>query len=411
MIYSFPQLKKESRFLTYGVVENSLKKAGHTVIPEITQDCDFVLYSLADVTDLRGLRQLRHHTSKKIIVGGHYAINFWSSVLYADYVWLGEIFDFTELNTVAEIEKSEHIYTSGDDISNKTVSTRIDWAYLPIVQIKKTSAYYLGGVGCKNNCKFCHTTWTHPHQRNSDENIKQAIAIAKKRKIHLTAVSNEYESDLDLIVRDMLGVDYISTPINSKGWVRTGIEFPTEETRKFMGKPLTRDDIFKILQKAAIEGVYLRLFHIGGYNNRDEWDKYINEMAMMLDRINYKQLLHLQFTNLQYQNYTPLYAERKSIDYRKYLTGDDTKSWYNTLRKCTKSVLVGRPSPFGHAAWRMGVELSTTRQQIDFWMSLYGKRLKANPLDMQNALFDSKVLDTPRYVFKRNTGRINRIND
>lgn len=408
MIYAFPQLAQKSKFLTQGVVEYALKRAGHTVKIDIASDTDFVLYSLADVTDIRGLRKLRQQTDKQIIVGGHYAINFWSAILYADYVWLGEVFDFSDITTLNDVLASPYIYTAGKHTPLR-VSSRIDWQDLPIVQIKKTSASYLGGVGCKNNCKFCHTTWTHAHKTNTDTNIKQAIELAKRKKLHLTSVSNEYERDFDLRVKDMLGVDYIKVPVTTGGVVRIGIEFATETTRKYMGKPLTRDDIFKVLQKAAIEGVSLRLFHIGGYNKKSEWETYIKEMAWMLDQIDYRQLLHVQFTNLQYQNYTPLYDERKSIDYTKYLTRNDTKRWYDILRSVTKSVLVGPPSPFGHVAWRMGVELSRTKQQIDFWMSKYGKRNKYNPADMQNALFDSGVIDTHRYVFKRKTGTINEI--
>lgn len=405
MIYSFPQLQNKSRYLTYGIVKCVLEKAGHQVLDELSTKSDAVLYSACDVMDMRKLRMLRRETTKPIIVGGHYSFNFWSAILYSDIVWLGEVFDFAKLNTIKEISQSRHTYTGNEDWESLIVSERIDWDILPVIQQKKTSAYYLGGVGCKNNCHFCFTSWTHNHQRNTDKNIKKALRLCKDKGIYLMTVSNQYDYNPGMQTHDMLLSDYLCTPIDG-GIVRMGVEFATENIRNVKGKPITKDELFAALQKSIKENIGLRLFHIGGYEEKDKWDNYMRDWAEMLYRYPNNRLLDMQFTNLQYQNYTPMYAERCDIDYRKYLDIIDVKRWYNLLRQYSAHIMIGRPSAFGHVAWRMGVELSTTKKQAEFWMKKYHKRNKYKMEDMQVALYDSRVLETPKVLFIKKDGTI-----
>jgi len=405
MKYAYPQLSHKSRFLTFGLVKNILQATGHEVVQDITDDVDAVLFSACDVMDMRKLRQVRQSTDRTVIVGGHYGMNFWSAIQYADIVWLGEIFDFAGMNNIADISNSASSYAGSEKWDDLVVSSRIDWDLVPVIQENKNRAYYWGGSGCQNNCKFCYTSWTHDHQVNTADRIQTAKAVARDNKVYLMVVANEYDYDPETQTKDMLLRTYLKTPVRA-GWVRIGVEFPTEQTRKKMGKPFTRDELFAAFQKAAVEKVNLRLFHIGGYNPIEEWDQYISEVTEMSSRAGYESFLNLNFTNLQYQNYTPLYRERRSVDPAKYLTGDDVKRWYDQIRQYTPHVFIGRPSPFGHVAWRMGVELSRTQEQMKFWMPKYNRRNKFPPDEMLDWLSDTGVFDTPRVSLKRRSGKI-----
>ena len=404
----FPQyFESQSRFLSYTVVASALRKAGHEVVPDM-DGCDAVLFSMCDVVEYRDLMKMRKRSEGyPLIVGGAFAFNFWSAKLYSDAVWVGEVYDMADCKTLDDLMNSPYCYTGGDKIPKS--STRIEWEQVPIAQIKPTTCYYWGGVGCKNHCRFCYTSWTHKHQTNTPERIKKAIREAKKRRMYIMVSSNEYENDPDAKTFDMLLKDYLKVPVQGKA-IRCGVEFATDETRKKnggAGKSLTRNDIYHALQKAAAEKCSLKLFHITGYDDIQDWENYINDMCLMLDNIKYEKLLTLGFNNLQYQNYTPLYAERKNINPDNYASIETTRQWYDRLRMHTKSVLVQAPSKFQHVCCRMGLELSTNKDQADFWASMLVNPAKKMTVDSAyKALFDTGIMDTPALKFNPNTEEI-----
>jgi hypothetical protein len=402
MNYAFPQLSNESMFISRRVVQRELIRAGHTVTTEISRDTDAVLFSACDVMDMPDLVKLRKETSRPIILGGQYAYNYWSAKIYSDIVWLGHIFDFAELRSVEEIATHRAAYT-GDDAKLLVSSQRVEYDKIPVTQTAPKKAYYLGGVGCSNHCAFCFTSWVNNHTENDPDKIRAAVSLAKKKKLHLMVVSNSYTDDPELKTKDMLVRDYLKAPV-SGNVLRLGIEFATEQSRARMKKPISKDELFATIQKAQRENLSLRLFHIAGYDSLDDWELYIDDMCQMLDRAKYSRLLHLKFTNLQYQNYTPLYAERYGIDPSRYIDSKITRRWFDKLRQYTKSVLVGPPSPFPHVAARMGVELAQNKDTFDFWLS----HLKNRKLTTEQAyaeLLKSGVLDTQRRIMKKD-GRI-----
>jgi hypothetical protein len=402
--YAFPQLANESMFISRRVVERELRRAGHTVTVEIEPDCDAVLFSACDVTDMMDLIKLRKQTGKLIILGGQYAYNYWSAGLYADIVWLGHVFDFAELRTIDDIVAHQSAYT-GDD-SHLVSSQRVDYGKIALMQTAPEKSSYLGGVGCQNRCAFCFTAWVNKHTENSQGKINAAIVAAKSKKLHLMVVSNSYTDNPELKTKDMLIRDYLKTSV-SGNVVRLGIEFATEETRRKMHKPITRDEIFATIQKAKIENLSLRLFHISGYDNLNDWEQYVDDLCQMVERVKFNRLLHLKFTNLQYQNYTPLYAERRNIDPSKYIDSKVTRRWFDKLRTHTKSVLVGPPSPFPHVAARMGVELARDKDTFDFWLRQLRNPKMTNG-QAHEELIKSGVFDTQRRIMKID-GRIFRI--
>jgi hypothetical protein len=405
MRYSFPQLQAESRFQTYNIVRRALLDAGHTVFPELTKECDAVLFSACDVLDIRELRALRKRTSKPIIIGGSYAFNYWSAILYSDIVWIGEIFDFAELNNLADITNSGSAFAGQK--KQLFASQRIDWGSIPITQISKHKAYYWGGVGCKNRCKFCFTSWTHFRNDNDKNRILHAHKDCAQLGVHLMISANFYENDSKSTTKDYLLRDYLTRPVSAQ-LIRCGVEFATDKMRKLMGKEVSRNDIYAAIQKMDRDNTALRLFHITGYETLLDWDAYIDDLAKMLLSHPNKRLLHLMFNNIQYQNYTPLYTERRFIDPGRYVDFHTTKAWYNKLRQYSTHILVGAPSPFQHVACRMGIELAQTIPQAEYWFKMLGRKDKTTKDESYRALFSSGVLSTPRMVIKRD-GRITEV--
>lgn len=410
MRYAFPQFfESKVRFLSYTVVHHALVDAGHEVVGEIDSSVDAVLFSMCDVTEYPKLRRLYSRANGvPVIVGGAFTFNFFSAKLYSDGVWVGEVYEMAECQTIDELMTSPHCYTGGDVLP--TAAQRIDWAKVPIAQIDPTKCYYWGGAGCKNRCRFCYTSWTHRHSTNSRSRIAAAQKIAKQKKLHIMVSSNEYENDPGARTFDMMLVDYLKAPVSASS-VRMGVEFATEDVRRRNGKAMTDNEIFHAIQKAQKEKVSLKLFHITGYEPLADWERYIDNLGVMAERAGYTKLLWLGFNNLQYQNFTPLYAERRSIDPDKYIDIAKTREWYDRLRLHMPSVLVGAPSTFQHVCCRMGVELSMDREQVDFWLRMMSDPNKKMTKDSAyKALFDSRVLDTPPLILNPNTGEI-RVNE
>lgn len=403
MRFYFPQyFTARSRFLSYTVVAHVLRLAGHEVCDD-ESDCDAALFSMCDVTEYPALRRMRQQTRLPLIVGGAYAFNFWSAKLYADGVWVGEVFDMADHDTLDALLASPHCYTGN---ALPIASTRIEWPQVPLARIAPSKCYYWGGVGCKNKCRFCFTSWTHLHQVNSAARIETAKQQAARRGLSLMISANEYSDGHGGRTQDMLLRDYLRVPL-SGGMVRCGIEFATDESRRRNGKPITDKELRMAIAKAAAEGVGLRLFHISGYDSRADWDGYIDLLCGALERARPRKLMHLMFNNLQYQNYTPLYRERRDIEPERYLTVADSRAFYDRLRQHTSSVLVGAPSPFQHVACRMGIELSRERAQVDFWLSrLNNARHKMTAEQAHEHLLASGVFDTPMLRMDQKSGAI-----
>lgn len=407
MMYCYPQyFNSKSRFLTYHVVKHALERAGHQVVNTINS-CDAVLFSMCDVAEYPQLVKLRKLTNKPIIVGGHYSFNYWSVKLYADAVWIGEVYEFVSCQTLDEVYAHRSCYTG----ENKALfaSQYIDWANVPIGQIAPRKCYYWGGVGCRNKCRFCFTSWTHKHELNSQNRINKAKKLAAAHGLHLMITSNEYDYDKGESggkTIDMLLTNYLKTPVNAS-LVRCGIEFATEETRKKMGKKITDNDIYAALQKMQRDNISFRWFYITGYNTIKEYEQHINMLTKMLDKYPNNRMLHLMFNNLQYQNYTPLYKERKQINPDNYIDITVTKHWYDQLRQYSRSVLVGAPSPFQHVACRMGIELSETKQQVDYWLDKFkNAKKKLTVQQAYDALFETKVMECNKREVNLSTGEI-----
>lgn len=110
----FPQyFESKSRFLSYTVVQSALVKAGHEVVYDM-DGADAVLFSMCDAVEYRDLMKMRKRSAGKVlIVGGAFAFNFWSTKLYCDAVWVGEVYEMAACKTLDELLESPHCYTGG----------------------------------------------------------------------------------------------------------------------------------------------------------------------------------------------------------------------------------------------------------------------------------------------------------
>lgn len=138
----------------------------------------------------------------------------------------------------------------------------------------------------------------------------------KKRGSSLMLISNEYDEDVEVKVKDMMLKQFlkIKLPPKNPKLIRLGIEFATEELRKKYGKPFSNDDFYAALDKAYMEGKELNLFFITGLEPLDR----ITELLTSYQRYGTKPKIFVKLTNITYQQFTPIHKERFNIDIRNY---------------------------------------------------------------------------------------------
>jgi len=385
--YLHRAIKGSNNHYTYSLLERLIQVNGH----ELETDPDraeFHLVSLCDVTQLSFLEKVRkNYATAKIIVGGHFAVNFVVCSLFADLVNTGHAFEFFKCRSFDEMARLESVYFKGKKEIIRP-STFIDWSQLPVVQTSDRMFYYLGGAGCKNKCRFCLTSWTNKHQSNSEMRIR--IAESKIPKgARLNIISNEYDRALRKSpVKDMMLKDFLSVRKKTTHLVRMGLEFATPESRKKYGKAFPDDAIYQAIDLAGRLKIEIQLFCIGGIDPREAWDAIFDRLPIepkSMPRIYFK------FTNLQYEQFTPMFKERFNMNPENYLDGQFGKYLFNRCAVYNKRVRIFPIASPCLAFWRMGTSLSVNMDQYEAWKALKKEKDQNTVYD---ALFSTKVIET-----------------
>jgi len=299
---------KNSNTYTTDVLKHISKLYGHEIVPAIEADC--ILISLNDIMSIYDLEKARiQYRGKTIIAGGHAACHFKLLKIFADVVWVGHCFEFFKCNSLAEIKSHKSSYIKDGKIVE--ASQYIDWNIVPMIQQSKNSVYFWAGVGCKNKCSFCLTSWTNRHQLNTDSNIKKACILANKHKYNINIVSNEYAEDIGIKikshVKDMMIKDVDKLKAKDVNMIRCGIEFAAPENRKKYGKYFTDEQFIKLVNKCHELKIELNAFCLIGIDTQQQWEEFFNSLPIINSispRIIFK------FTTLEILQHTPLYKKR-----------------------------------------------------------------------------------------------------
>jgi hypothetical protein len=286
------------------VVRNLMAMNGHCVVSP--DEADIICVSVCDVTQVKFVESVRRkYPDKKIVVGGHAAIYYKLFGLFADYVALGQGFEFFKCQSVGEFSSLPSVWHK-DKADVLIPSTLIEWGAVPIANVTQKQRYYLGAVGCKNKCKFCMTSWTNPHQRNDDYRVKAAM----KKYPNITVVTNDSDNVASRMTQSIMLLDFLKKPLKKYGVYRIGVEFATEESRKKYGKLFTDAQFCEMVQRAVGNGVRLKLFCIGGINTIDEWRGLFSQIPPIFQKGNFE----IKFTNITYDMFTPMKFHRYEID-------------------------------------------------------------------------------------------------
>ena len=360
---------------------------GHSVVKH-PANAEAILVSLCDITEIDMLEKTRQrYPEKTIVAGGPLATAYFKlCAIFADIVNIGQVFDFYECQAIEEARELDCTYT-GTEKKVKSC-TRIDWEKVPVAQVSKGSYYYWGGIGCKNKCKFCLTSWTNPWKRNSPMRIKKAAGQVPQGD--LKVVSNQYHEAVEkVMVKDMLLRDYIKAGTEAHAsYVRMGIEFATEERRRKMGKPASISEIIQATEKAAREQTHLIFFFIAGLDKREDWTHLFKNFPSTTET---NPKIMCKFTNLEYQMHTPLFSQRKELDPDRYLDGSFGRGLFRMVNQFNKRLRIKTIKYPAHALWRMGQSLCTTEEEYFHWKALKGDK---DLYKIYEQLFSTEVIDT-----------------
>lgn len=364
------------KLLHYLVIKNGHK---HALDAE-----SIVITSVCDVTEIFALERIRKKFPHHIIIsGGHFAkIGLKLMILHCNYVWVGHSFDFFKQKELTDIIEHPSTYAAGKDALE--VNYNIDWSLCPVIQTDKRRFYVWGGVGCKNKCSFCLTSWTEPHKNRPG--IDGVCARAKRMigsKGSVKVISNAYSTQLgDDLVQDMTLKDMIRIKHNEKRkMIRVGLEFATETARKKNSKPISDNELRLAVTRARELNLDLQVFCIGGLDKRSDWEGLVDIIPpddAMKPRVFFK------WTNLEYQQKTPLFKNVQDIRPEKYLDKGFTDWFFRKACYKNKRIRVMPVKYPTHAVWRTCISNVQTLKQYEACKKLKNSKDMSSIMDLFN---------------------------
>jgi hypothetical protein len=232
-----------------------------------------------------------------------------------------------------------------------TPSEIIDWPLFPLMHNTKRGWYYMAQRGCRGKCSFCLTGWAHKRQQNHPDRLSRAIAAisAKPRGHKLTLITNESEGlpyAACLNAQSVRVRDYIHAPARWKShMLHMGVERFSEDERRAWGKPISSEDLRKMMVVTKREGQQIEIFLVMGLaTDSATLDEFLD--CVPSDTALYPRM-YLKFTHLSPMPHTPLWAMDLSA-----LRPFDGKAAYWSLLARNKRFRRWPDRAFAKCLWR-----------------------------------------------------------
>lgn len=205
----------------------------------------------------------------------------------------------------------------------------------------------------------------------------------------LKVISNEYGGTLRKTpVKDMMLKDFMKLKTKSTQLVRMGLEFATEKNRRRYGKVFPDDMIYEGISLARHLKIEIQLFCIGGIDNREDWLKIFEQLPIDPAR---SPRVYFKFTNLQYEQFTPMYKERFKLKLDNYLDGTFGRRLFDLCGVKNKRIRILPIASPVLALWRMGMQGVIHPEQFLEWKAL---RKEKSVKVVYDALKNTNVINT-----------------
>lgn len=271
----------------------------------------------------------------KIVSGGAGAFSPYSLSLHSDAVCVGDGQRFLSTLCTDGLDAVKVLPESFIHGQNREVIPAEGFPFdCPPIQAEDGSFKIWLGRGCKKKCAFCQTGLAQQYQENpKPENIIKNIKMLKGKKNKFSYMSNDLMQHsfwklLPPVEHGSYSLDFIKkNGLPPARQIRLGIEGVSEKLRKFINKPISKDDLVKATAWLNQNGKSVRWFMIAGLptEKKHDWDE-LKEAVLMWKKICHKGVLALSFTAWQPEPATPLGAF--PIDDFYWENWKDFKEWF-----------------------------------------------------------------------------------
>jgi hypothetical protein len=247
-VYIYNNLSHFGASYTSATLNTFAKLAGLELVDSMDA-ANIVFFSAYDYQDAQRLKGVKKRAKNKpVIMGGPQGFFGEPYLAWADYVVVGEGFDFIMTLGKEGFEPAINLPCVLSKNKNAIASYRLPYKVMPMYRKTPRMYYYMGGRGCKNKCKFCTTGWTYPHSVNPyiSKAVKKILAMGGT---NLTLVINDF-SDVPKLKeikcsQSIRLMEYLKRPdtFHNAMSLKFGVEGWTEEDRRRLGKPIPDEAI------------------------------------------------------------------------------------------------------------------------------------------------------------------------
>ena len=382
----FTSSKAETSYSTR-VLEQLIKINGLELVPD-PKDPDSVDVFLCSNHDpsaeqiayVRKARKLANKGTKGQVViaggfeafGGEYLLN------YADYLVVGEGFNFFERlgkcrNTDEVRELADLPYCWTKEKKRVEPSTDVYYDQLPLAKTGEKTYYYLAGRGCTYKCAFCETGFAYPASHTPENMIEKALTYVETHTKggRITFVTNDsvelHRQSPNTNALSMRVMDYVRQGENyhQASFIHFGIEGWTEEQRKWFAKPIPDEMIKEFILRLIERKQQAELFFITGQPNTlagmHQFAETVPGYAKPYPRF------FIKTTRLEPSAHTPFWSYH--LDEIESVTEKERKDWYNYLQGFNKAFRVFAMLANARSAWRCAVRRTSTLEETEWFMA------------------------------------------
>ena len=275
----------------------------------------------------------------------------------------------------------------GDKIG--ILNEHIDWKVNPVFQLTGKSFYYYTGKGCPQLCQFCALAWSRGWQRAPQILVERALSEIPDNR-WLMPMLSYWDYQIPEYLRGKLGIldvkikEYLlKGGYQSTRFIRTGIEFASEDLRKKLAKPLSQDSINSFVRLTKHNNHEAVLYFIGGLESEEQLLEFFSQFPRDTDLY---PRLKLIFTHFEPQPVTPMadfnLAER---------TGIDINRLFGQLNKINRRFRTHQIKCIAHSTWRALMGRVKTKEDADYYWGL--RNMRDN-----NKLLEIVAYRNPEYI-------------
>lgn len=347
---------------------------------EISNDpnnCDVVFVSVCDITDIGILKKAKDSFSKPIVAGG-FISPFRVLTAFADYVCVGDAYDFLrKLSTARHIEEVGEYEEVSTATKVGVMNRFIDRENTPCFQFRKQSYYYYIEKYCPQGCKFCLYGSLHRASSGAkhDMLVERALQLIPATARLFLMVGQPETNRIRYDLTKRLGIldVRIRKFINEQQWrfigsrIRTGVEFLSEDVRRKFGKPISSAELRQFFHICREKGKTVVAYMIAGLESQDAAAQFIEDVVVF-DNRGYPRIL-FNFTYIDFQPFTAL-ADGNVRLKRRF----NFLEFFKEAVGKNKRVRVAPAAYMALSTWRTLMSRCVTREEADFIYALRHKK-------------------------------------